>query len=203
MNERDTTELIDYLEDRLPADWRRTLEADAEFRARLTRLAGIRTALAELPDPEPPPFTPLSETPPRRRRPRWLHGPASGRLSLATVAVAATAAAAAVVAVVGIGLWQAPDNGGGVSIEPVAGLMAESQTLERVWAADRPYRLVAGPVTRGIAMRIADVDGEIAALGEPTAEDMELRRVLWQRRVELMQSLIDNERARPEPPFVL
>lgn len=191
MNEKDTTELIDYLEDRLPANWRRVLEGDAEFRARLARLAQVRSELADLPDPEPPPLMALSLEPKARRSPAarsWLP---------------MLAAAAVVICVIGVGLLSTPADDGVVEQPSLATLIAESQALERVWASDRPYRLVASPAARGIAMRITDVDGEIAALGEPVAEDIASRRVLWQRRVELMQSLIDSERARPEPPFVL
>jgi hypothetical protein len=113
------------------------------------------------------------------------------RRSRVRVALAAAVAAAAVVA------WHGVDPRGDVDgPEGVAALIDESQRLERWRRAIVVDPRAWSPTERGLALRIADVDEELWRLGlEPDVAAEQQLATLWATRVELLETLIEEERA--------
>jgi hypothetical protein len=191
MNERDATELVDYLEGKLPPAWRRTLESEPEFRARLDRLRSLRDGLPLLPDGAPPSWQKIEQAlAARARHRRW-------RYAAIPVSVAAAALLAVLVVTARMPARALPESSANV-----ASLIAQSQALERARPARTTVRANWSATERGIAMRIADVDEAIADLDDAPVSPQQ-RQDLWQRRVDLLQSLVDTELGRGAVPLIL
>ncbi|NJN51597.1 MAG: hypothetical protein HC809_07280 [Gammaproteobacteria bacterium] len=193
MNDRYKTELRDYLEGKLPDHWRRTLESDPEFTRQLAdvdAVVGEVRALANVPSEPPPPWSVVVAQLARTRRAKRV------RRTVVPLSVAAGALLA-----VFVGMSQVRPGPSGLEVAgPVDRLIAQSQGLERMRAG--PVHPEAwSAAERGVAIRLADVDVEISDLGE--AADASRRQRLWQQRVDLLRSLLDQERGRSDVPVIL
>ncbi len=188
----------------LNADRARQLESDTQVRAALHDLSEIRDSLRALPDVAPSPEVwkqirraaqdrgAVSETP--RAEPWYARFPM------------AAAASVFFATMIGVLVWQPFEDAAAPQPGVALGeLVTRSQQLEsQVWlpVSNAPTRSESA-----LFLRLADIDAELTALdtrrvaGEilPPADEA-WRRALWQRRVQLLESLRAVQRAE-QPEF--
>jgi hypothetical protein len=171
--------------DILPAASQRRDALDSGYSHRRARLDEIRAALAAAPDESPPPETWHAVQVRLAARRAAAH---RGKRRLGAVAAAVTLGAA-------LALLDGARKDR--SLEPpiaVADLISESQRLER---ARRAVALDPREWTvhqRGLALRIIDVDAELAGLHRAGVRGGADEESLWQTRVGLLRALMDEER---------
>ncbi|MEJ2090105.1 MAG: hypothetical protein P8Y69_16915 [Gammaproteobacteria bacterium] len=182
----------------------RELDGDAVAARELVALTGIRDGLRALPDIEPDAAVwDRVQSAPSRSEVRSFSVRPSSRGTRAPVALAAGMLLAVALGLVAV-VWLQP----GTSTEVLAGpeadptlqaLYRRSQELEGLW---HDGRRMPDATELAYLYRIADLDGQLALVEPAGGRDSRRAEQLWNRRVELMESLAEVRRARAAQPAV-
>lgn len=158
---------------------------DSAVSHRLARLDAIRAALAAAPEESPPPqswYVVQARLDARcaaaHRRKRWLSAVAAAVTLVATFAL----------------LDGGREDRGREPAIVVADLISESQQLERARRAVALDPRVWTQHQRGLALRINDVDAELAGRDRTGGRGRADEESLWQTRVGLLRALMEEER---------
>lgn len=187
----------------------RELDGDPVAARELAALTGIRDGLRALPDIEPDAaLWDRVQSAPSRGAVRSFAVRSFGVGSGSRGTRAPLALAAGVLLAVALGLvafvWLQPETPREVAAGPKAdptleALYRRSQELEGLW---RDGRRMPDATELAYLYRIADLDGQLALVEPAGGRDSRRAEQLWNRRVELMESLAEVRRARAAQPAV-
>ncbi len=186
--------------DELEVSRARELESDAAVREALHDLREVRQSLRDLPDVAPSPEA-WERIRAAQAQGRPASSSATGWLHRFPMAAAASVFFAAMI---GMLVWQPFNAGAPVETVALGDLVNRSQQLEA--QVGLPVRNSITSSESALFYRLADIDAELTALDSQKAgaglspEDERWRRMLWQRRVELLESLRTVQQAE-QPEF--
>lgn len=177
----------------------RGLDGDAAAARELAALTGIRDGLRALPDIEPDEGV-WDRV--RRGRVSTSHGPlpGGGRMAYPLAAAVLLAVAIGLVTVARLQPQTSGEVAAGADADPtLQALYRRSQELEGLW---RDGRRMPDATELAYLYRIADLDGQLAQVEPAGGPDSRRAEQLWNRRVELLESLAEVRRARAAQPAV-